>query len=140
MTLRDKIEIYGLTDTGIVREHNEDAIGNDLDLGLAVLADGMGGHLGGEVASAITVTTIVEALADSLKTIKAGNIDVATGYSLESLAVNDAILRANEKVFTSSSENPQYQGMGTTVVVLLFHVVAHQSLIASIANAPKPTW
>jgi len=129
MSLKDKIEIYGLTDVGLVRDHNEDAIGNDQDLGLAVLADGMGGHLGGEVASAITVTTIIETLAESLETIKPGNIDIATGYSLESVAVNDAIRKANEKVFTSSSENPQYQGMGTTVVVLLFHdnrfTVAH---------------
>jgi protein phosphatase len=129
MTLKDKIEIFGLTDAGLVRDHNEDAIGNDQELGLVVLADGMGGHLGGEVASAITVATILETLPDSLEKIKPGNKDEASGYSLASRAVNDAISRANENVFTAASEHSQYYGMGTTVVVLLFYdnrvTVAH---------------
>jgi protein phosphatase len=129
MTFRDRIEIVGLTDAGLVRDHNEDTIGIDHDLGLAVLADGMGGHLGGEVASAITVSTILETLSESLSNINPGNIDESTGYSLESMAVNSAIVKANEKVYTSSSENSQYYGMGTTVVALLFYddryTVAH---------------
>ena len=129
MTLKDKIEIFGLTDVGLVRDHNEDSIGDNVDLGLVVLADGMGGHRGGEVASAITVNTILETLADKLNKIKPGGIDETTGYSLQSAAVHDAITRANENVFTSSHENSQYRGMGTTVVVLLFYddqcTVAH---------------
>jgi protein phosphatase len=129
MSINDKIEIFGLTDVGLVRDHNEDSIGENHDLGLAVLADGMGGHRGGEVASAITVSTILESLADELKNIKPGDIDEATGLSLVSIAVNDAVIKANENVFTSSNENSQYRGMGTTVVVLLFHdnrfTVAH---------------
>ena len=129
MTLKDKIEIFGLTDVGLVRDHNEDSIGDNPDLGLVVLADGMGGHRGGEVASAITVSTILEILADKLNNIKPGDIDEASGYSLQSVAVHDAINRANENVFTSSHENSQYRGMGTTVVVLLIYddrfTVAH---------------
>lgn len=129
MTLKDKIEIFGLTDIGLVRDHNEDSIGDNPDLGLVVLADGMGGHRGGEVASAITVNTILETLADKLNNIKPGDIDETTGYSLQSVAVHDAITRANENVFTSSHENSHYRGMGTTVVVLLFYddrfTVAH---------------
>jgi len=129
MTLKDKIEIFGLTDTGLVRDHNEDSIGNNLNLGLAVLADGMGGHRGGEVASAITVSTIMETLEEKLKHITHGDIDEQTGYCIESIAVKDAIIQANTNVFASSNENPHYRGMGTTVVVLLFHddrfTVAH---------------
>jgi protein phosphatase len=129
MTFKDKIKIFGLTDVGRVRDHNEDSIGDNPDLGLVVLADGMGGHRGGEVASAITVSTILEILADKLNNIKPGDIDKASGYSLQSVAVHDAINRANENVFTSSHENSQYRGMGTTVVVLLFYddrfTVAH---------------
>jgi protein phosphatase len=129
MTLKDKIEIFGLTDVGRVRDHNEDSIGDNADLGLVVLADGMGGHRGGEVASAITVSTILETLAGKLNKIKPGGIDETTGYSLQSAAVHDAITKANENVFTSSHENAQYHGMGTTVVVLLFYddrfTVAH---------------
>ncbi len=129
MTINNKIEIFGLTDAGLVRDHNEDSIGENQDLGLVVLADGMGGHRGGEVASAIAVSTIMESLTNELKNIKSGDIDEASGYRLQSIAVNDAVIKANEKVFTSSNENSQYRGMGTTVVVLLFHddhfTVAH---------------
>ena len=121
MSINNNIEIFGLTDVGLVRDHNEDSIGENRDLGLAVLADGMGGHRGGEVASAIAVSTILESLDKELKNIKSGNIDEVTGYRLESIAVNDAVTKANENVFTSSNENSQYRGMGTTVVVLLFH-------------------
>lgn len=129
MSLKGKIEISGLTDVGSVRDHNEDAISSDESLGLAILADGMGGHRGGEVASAITVSTVLETLTKKLKKIKDGGTDEATGYSLESLAVHDAIIKANANVLASSSENKQYQGMGTTIVVLLFYdnrfTVAH---------------
>ncbi len=129
MSLKDKIQIFGLTDVGSVRDHNEDSIGNDLDLGLAVLADGMGGHRGGEVASAITVSTVLDILGKKLKKIKNGEADEDSGYSLESIAVNEAISEANGNVFNSSNENSQYRGMGTTVVVLLFYddrfTVAH---------------
>ncbi len=121
--------MVGLTDTGLVRDHNEDAIGNDLNLGLAVLADGMGGHRGGEVASAITVSTILETLAEKLKRIEHNVGNEAGSYRPESIAVNDAIIQANAKVFASSRDNSHYRGMGTTVVVLLFHddhfTVAH---------------
>lgn len=129
MTINDKIEIFGLTDVGLVRDHNEDSIGENLDLGLVVLADGMGGHRGGEVASAITVSTILESLASELDKTRPGDIDEVSGYSLESIAINNAVIKANENVFTSSNENSQYRGMGTTVVVLLFYndhfTVAH---------------
>ena len=121
MTLKDKIEIVGMTDTGLVRDHNEDAIGNDLGLGLAVLADGMGGHRGGEVASAITVSTILDSLTAMRKRLQNSNQPQTDSFRPPSLAVKDAITQANTNVFNSSRENPQYRGMGTTVVVLLFH-------------------
>jgi PPM family protein phosphatase len=129
MSLKGKIEIVGLTDVGSVRDHNEDAISNDENLGLAVLADGMGGHRGGEMASAITVSTILENLRKSLKKINTGETDDDTGYSMESLAVHNAITLANSSVFKTSNENSKYRGMGTTVVVVLFYdnrfTVAH---------------
>ena len=54
-SLRGKIASVALTDTGKVREHNEDMIGSEADIGLFVLADGMGGYNAGEVASGIAV-------------------------------------------------------------------------------------
>ena len=51
MTLKGKLRCVGMTDTGKVREHNEDTIAFDADIGLLVLADGMGGYNAGEVVS-----------------------------------------------------------------------------------------
>lgn len=121
MSLKNNIDIYGQTDVGSVRDHNEDAIITSSDLGLCVLADGMGGHKGGEMASAITISTVFETLSEDLKNIKSGKTDEETGFSLESKAAHDAVALANSNVFISSSENEKYRGMGTTVVVLLFY-------------------
>lgn len=129
MSLKEKILITGITDEGLVRDHNEDTIGSDIELGLLVLADGMGGHKGGEVASAIAVDTILQELRDSLPDITPGNTDDNTGFSLESMAVESAIKSANLKIYEAAQNNSKYEGMGTTVVVLLFYdnrlTVAH---------------
>jgi len=129
MSLKGKVLMHGKTDVGSVRDHNEDTIGCDENIGLAVLADGMGGHRGGEMASAITVSTILETVSEKIKKIKAAETDEETGYSLESLAVHEAVALANKNVHDSSEANAQYRGMGTTVVVVLFYddrfTVAH---------------
>lgn len=129
MSLKGKILLHGQTDTGLVRDHNEDAINCDENIGLAILADGMGGHRGGEVASAITVSTILEFIVEKRKNINTDETDEATGYSAESLLVHQAITQANKNVHDSSEAHAQYRGMGTTVVVVLFYdnrfTVAH---------------
>ena len=121
MNLQNKITIMGLTDTGIVRAKNEDSIGFDSALGLVVLADGMGGHRGGEVASSMTVDTVIDTLQHSLPNISAGEIDEASGFSRESICIQDAVVEANQKVFQASETNPEHKGMGTTIVVLQFY-------------------
>jgi len=129
MSLADKISISGITDTGLVRSNNEDTIGSDAELGLLVLADGMGGHKGGEVASAIAVDSILQELRKVLPETVSGKIDDTTGYSLESMAVETAIRNANSHIYRTAQDNSHYEGMGTTVVVLLFYdnriTVAH---------------
>lgn len=129
MSLDDKINISGITDTGLVRSNNEDTIGSDAELGLLVLADGMGGHKGGEVASAIAVDSILQELRKALPEIVSGKTDDTTGYSLESMAVESAIKNANSHIYRTAQDNTQYEGMGTTLVVLLFYdnriTVAH---------------
>jgi serine/threonine protein phosphatase PrpC len=121
MNLQNKITIMGLTDTGIVRAKNEDCIGFDSALGLVVLADGMGGHRGGEIASTMTVDAIISNLQQKLPTISAGEIDEASGFSRESICLQDAVVEANQSVFQASESNPDHKGMGTTVVVLQFY-------------------
>ncbi|HED34545.1 MAG TPA: Stp1/IreP family PP2C-type Ser/Thr phosphatase [Gammaproteobacteria bacterium] len=121
MSLSDKINITGITDEGLLREHNEDSIDYSSELGLLVLADGMGGHKGGEIASAMAVDTIMQNLVSALPEIPPGATDERTGYSLKSMAIENAIEVANLKIFEASKNNEQYEGMGTTVVVVLFY-------------------
>jgi serine/threonine protein phosphatase PrpC len=121
MNLQNKITIMGLTDTGIVRAKNEDCIGFDSALGLVVLADGMGGHRGGEIASTMTVDAIISNLQQKLPTISAGEIDEASGFSRESICLQNAVVEANQSVFLASESNPDHKGMGTTIVVLQFY-------------------
>ena len=121
MNLQDKITITGMTDTGMVRRKNEDSIGYDSMLGLVVLADGMGGHRGGEIASSMTVDTVIDLLQQQLPNIKPGQTDSKSGYSLESICIQEAIESANDLVFQAADANPKHSGMGTTVVVLQFY-------------------
>ena len=120
MNLQNKITILGLTDTGLVREKNEDAIGFDSKLGLVVLADGMGGHRGGEIASGLTVDKIIDTVQQNLPAIEAGQTDPDSGLSLESTCIQKAVETANRLVFETAEDNPELKGMGSTVVVLQF--------------------
>src|ERR1700676_4685209 len=67
ISLKGKLRCVGQTDTGRVRDHNEDTIAYDADIGLLVLADGMGGYNAGEVASGIAVQTIVGLVKDAVE-------------------------------------------------------------------------
>ena len=121
MNLQSKIQIVGQTDTGQIRHNNEDCIGFDSALGLLVLADGMGGHLGGEVASSLSVDKIISYSQQHLPSIKTSQIDQETGFTQESLCIQQAIALANEQIYHKSTENAELRGMGTTLVVMLFY-------------------
>jgi len=121
--LSNVIEITTATHPGMVRSHNEDSISADAATGLAVLADGMGGYNAGEVASGIAVAMISAELKKALAT--SGEIDAATAERL----VAEHAVRANNAIFQASQNQSQYAGMGTTLVVALWHdnslVVGH---------------
>ncbi len=121
MNLQGKIQIVGETDTGRVRQHNEDCIGFDSALGLMVLPDGMGGHLGGEVASSLSVDSIIKLAQHHLPSIKTGQIDSDTGFSHESICLQEAIEKANALIYRKSTEQVELRGMGTTLVALVFY-------------------
>lgn len=127
--LRGKLRATGLTDPGKVREHNEDAIAWDNDIGLFVLADGMGGYNAGEVASGIAVKTIMNLVRESYQIQELGGHDKATGLSRPAIILRDAIARANKIIHQTAKTQPQCEGMGTTVVAALFYdnkiIVAH---------------
>ncbi len=121
MTLKGKIDSVALTDTGKVREHNEDMIGAETDIGLFVLADGMGGYNAGEVASGIAVKTIINLVREAVMREDLGARDAETGLTRRSIILRDAIHRANKIIYHTSKTQPQCEGMGTTVVACLFH-------------------
>ena len=97
MSLKGKLSFVGQTDTGRVREHNEDTIAADADVGLLVLADGMGGYNAGEVASGIAVKTITNLVREGLAREDLGSVDRATGLSRSSIVLRDAITRAGRR-------------------------------------------
>ena len=120
-TLKGKLTFVGQTDTGRVREHNEDTIATDPDVGLLVLADGMGGYNAGEVASGIAVKTITNLVREGLMREDLASIDRSTGLSRPSIVLRDAITRANKIIYQTARSQAECEGMGTTVVAALFY-------------------
>src|SRR6187455_2591802 len=116
MTLKGKLTFVGQTDTGRVREHNEDTIATDPDVGLLVLADGMGGYNAGEVASGIAVKTTLDMVQNGVRHELRSAPDQTTGLMRQSIVLRDAILRANKIIHQTAKSQPHCDGMGTTIV------------------------
>ncbi len=108
---------FGITDIGQVREHNEDAIGVATEQGYMVVADGMGGHNAGEVASAIAIDEIAHHL--SFGSCSEFSSESAV-YSPQTLLLRDAINAANAAILDAAKRDEARQGMGTTVVAMQF--------------------
>jgi PPM family protein phosphatase len=121
MSVKGKLTLVGKTDTGRVREHNEDTIATDDDAGLLVLADGMGGYNAGEVASGIAVKTITNLVREGLAREDLNSVDRSTGLSRTSIVLRDAITRANKIIYQTARSQAECEGMGTTVVAALFY-------------------
>ena len=121
MNLKGILSVAGRTHTGQVRSHNEDFLGESLDIGLVALADGMGGYKSGEVASELAIATVMAELQASIPRLTPGQLDPQTGYSNESLAVREAIVKANEEVYKKSMRDPKCRGMGTTLVLAVLY-------------------
>jgi protein phosphatase len=120
MRLKGKFRCVGMTDTGRVRDHNEDTIGTDADIGLVVVADGMGGYKAGEVASGITVRTVLSLMKDAVEREDLARHDDDSGLSRPGILLRDAIQRANKLIHQTARTQTNCEGMGTTVVAGLF--------------------
>ena len=116
INLSSVLEIATVTHPGMVRPHNEDSIAAEAESGLAVLADGMGGHNAGEVASGIAVALISS---ETRKALAAGEPHELNGNRIE-LLIKEQAAKANTAIFQASQSQPQYSGMGTTLVIALW--------------------
>jgi serine/threonine protein phosphatase PrpC len=121
MSLKGKIDFAHITHTGRVREHNEDTIGGDDDIGLLVLADGMGGYNAGEVASGIAVDTVTKLATEAHNREELNNVDPHSGMMRQSIILRDAIYRANKIIFQTAQSQTHCEGMGTTIVASMFY-------------------
>ena len=115
--LSSVLEVVTATHPGMVRSHNEDSLAADAEIGLAVLADGMGGYNAGEVASGIAVELIRTEIKKALAKRKTEALD---GKDAERL-IETYAGRANTAIYQASQSQPQYSGMGTTLVVAMWH-------------------
>jgi protein phosphatase len=114
------IDALGLTDPGPVRKTNEDCLFCDPALGLFIVADGLGGHAAGEVASSLAVETISGFIR---RTEDDGEFSWPYGFDPELTfagnVLRTAVHLANRRVFRAAERNDEYTGMGTTVVAAL---------------------
>ena len=108
-------EFFALTDTGRMRENNEDSVVFDAANGLGVLADGMGGYNAGEVASGMATAFIKSELGRWLQAtrMQAPAKDVRRAMEI-------CVENANRSIFNAANAHAQYAGMGTTLVVAVF--------------------
>ncbi len=106
-----ELHIASLSDTGLKRDNNEDSISTNASKGIAILADGMGGYMAGEIASAIAVTTLQERLEEA--------VDNGFSDANEGRILSAGIEVANHAIYTAAQGNPMYQHMGTTLVSVL---------------------
>ncbi|HYL87217.1 MAG TPA: Stp1/IreP family PP2C-type Ser/Thr phosphatase [Burkholderiales bacterium] len=129
MDLTQTLEIATCTDPGMVRSHNEDSIAADPANGLVVLADGMGGYNAGEVASGMATTVIVTEMRQILTNAKPYEVDQKNNEEIAARLVREQVLKANTSIYQAAQSQPQYAGMGTTLVVGLYYdnrmLVAH---------------
>jgi len=126
-------EFYSQTDTGRVRTNNEDSVALDERCAVAVLADGMGGYAAGEVASGMACDFIKAELGRWLTEAA----DTASDADVRR-AMDICVDNANRAIFSAASSNPQYAGMGTTLVLAVFR--SGRVLLGHIGDSRAYRW
>lgn len=120
MNIQEALEIVSQTNSGMVRSHNEDSVIYDASCGLVVLADGMGGYNAGEVASGIAVSVLSTEIRHSLESMRPEDKNVS-GEEIGVALLRENVQKANASIYNAAQSQPQYAGMGTTIVAGLFY-------------------
>jgi len=121
LNISQALQSASLTDPGRVRDHNEDCIESRPEIGLYVLADGMGGYNAGEVASGMATSLIADGVVEGWVPREVDRLSREEAMALADKLLREQIARANTAVFTTSQNNPECAGMGTTLVVCVFY-------------------
>ena len=121
MALIDALQMISLSDPGMVRDLNEDSIELRPELGIAVLADGMGGYNAGEVASGMAVSLVAAGLAQFWNAATLQTLDRKAAILLSQTVLQQQVQAANAAIFSKAQNDAECQGMGTTLVVCLFY-------------------
>lgn len=122
----------GLSDIGVVRQINQDAFAVDNDLGFWIVADGMGGHAGGEIASRIAVDSIVGTIRAACSAT--GSLSIGPSQIVDLLT--EALSIAHEAIHDAAVQNQELEGMGTTIVVcLLYPGSPSQAVLAHVGDS-----
>src|SRR5258706_4006218 len=128
------IESYGLCDVGLVRKKNQDRILIDDSVGLFVVADGMGGHVHGEVAAQLALTAIQFYIDSSRERF---DVSWPFGYSfdlsIDANRIATGIHLANRRVRRQAEQEPDSAGMGTTVAAVL--VNESHAVVANVGDS-----
>ena len=121
MALTDALQIVSSTDPGRVRGHNEDCVESRPEMGIVVLADGMGGYNAGEVASGMATSLIASGLTESCTKDVFGKLSRDDAMALSQSILQKQVAQANKAIFDAAQKDPHCAGMGTTLVVCLFY-------------------
>jgi len=113
-----RITSAGITNVGMKRQNNEDNYLINDEVGVYVCCDGMGGHAGGDYASQIAVTTVEEVLANIRD--EGAPEDDASEDQITQEKIKYAIRLAGKRIYERAQADPEFRGMGTTAVILLF--------------------
>lgn len=130
-----RIQAAGLSDRGLKRSHNEDSLSVVPDLGLFIVADGMGGHNAGEVASRQAIESIVEFLRDAPAETESWPIPGNPELSLNENKIVSAVKMANRDLCRLAMEHPEYHGMGTTLVGMLLDPASSMVSVSHVGDS-----
>ena len=123
------LKIAGYTDTGLRREYNQDHIGFDQELGIAVLADGMGGHKAGEIAAHMAVKFVLDKLRKFV--LQENSVSITGSQLLE--FVSNTISSSNAEIYSAQEAEEAYKGMGTTIVATV--VIGSQIYVGHVGDS-----
>ncbi len=128
-SLSASLEIVVRTDPGMLRGHNEDAVFANPNQGVVILADGMGGYNAGEVASGMATMLLSTELEAAFVAKPPYAVDRTSGQLYAHQCLLDKVALTNSSIYHAAESQPQYAGMGTTLVAALFYdnqvTVAH---------------